>query len=419
MIQIMHHPTRLLTYGFIIILTMMAFLVFTANPSDPDSSQLVGHAVTRHLEKVILINEISSNIHNRMRFTQSILLDKNALNSNTVWNDFKQFTTSYQVKYKQLVEISSASEIEAIMAIDPPLLEFTSLNRQALISYLNGRREQANKIFLDEVSPNATLILDQLDSLIRILRTDLSGQLLVANADAEKNQTRLIIYAISILIISLGFAVLAVWYNQRLVTQLQAANTYLEEQVSERTESLLDTQKELIEDNSELARLASTDNLTGLANRSYMSEILQKEFSRYIRYNQLFGIIMLDIDHFKDVNDNYGHDVGDKVLIELSHQLEQAIRNSDYTSRWGGEEFLICCTTINPDDLQTIAETIRQKICDTDFNITEGITASLGCAIIQPDEIIKELIKRADIALYAAKHNGRNQIVISEFIKFT
>ena len=94
---------------------------------------------------------------------------------------------------------------------------------------------------------------------------------------------------------------------------------------------------------------------------------------------------MIDIDHFKQVNDTYGHDVGDKMLVQLSRKFEQATRNSDYISRWGGEEFLICCTTISENDLFTIAENIN------------------------------ELVKRADVALYAAKNNGRNQTVVSEF----
>jgi len=124
---------------------------------------------------------------------------------------------------------------------------------------------------------------------------------------------------------------------------------------------------------------------------------------------------MIDIDHFKRVNDTYGHDVGDKMLVQLSRKFEQATRNSDYISRWGGEEFLICCTTISENDLYTIAENIRQMIVNSEFEIEENITISLGCAMIQANENINELVKRADVALYAAKNNGRNQTVVSEF----
>jgi polar amino acid transport system substrate-binding protein len=105
------------------------------------------------------------------------------------------------------------------------------------------------------------------------------------------------------------------------------------------------------------------------------------------------------------------------MLEQLSRKFEQATRNSDFIARWGGEEFLICCTTISEDDIYPIAENIRQLIEDSSFDIDEDITISLGCAIIQEQENINELVKRADVALYAAKNNGRNQTVVSEFAK--
>jgi len=192
-------------------------------------------------------------------------------------------------------------------------------------------------------------------------------------------------------------------------------NTYLEQKIYERTESLLDTQKELLEDNNELTRMALTDSLTSLSNRTHMNQILHKEYSRFERHNQRFGIIMLDIDHFKAINDTRGHDAGDQVLKKLARLFEGAIRSSDFVARWGGEEFLICCTTIEEDDLLPIAETIRQLVANTDFAIGWPLTASLGCAAIVKGETIGELIKRADIALYEAKNNGRNQSIVSEF----
>ena len=302
--------------------------------------------------------------------------------------------------------------------MEPSIEVLNRSSRQVLILLLKSEQGRANKFLLDEVFRESKPILEQFTQLSRSLNRELKMQLYQASSDNENSQVQFVIYAVFTVLISLGIAIFAIWYNQKLSTQLEEINTYLEDKVDERTESLLDAQKELLEDNSELARLASTDNLTGLSNRSYMSEILEKEYSRFMRHNDLFGLIMLDIDHFKKINDDYGHDMGDKVLVQLSRQLELAIRNSDYISRWGGEEFLICSTTINADDLFPIAETIRLKIAGSEYEIDEGITASLGCAIIQPDEGIEELIKRADVALYAAKNNGRNQTVVSEFNQF-
>jgi diguanylate cyclase (GGDEF)-like protein len=151
----------------------------------------------------------------------------------------------------------------------------------------------------------------------------------------------------------------------------------------------------------------------------HMNQILHKEYARFERHNQRFGIVMLDIDHFKRINDNFGHDVGDTVLKKLAQIFENSIRTSDFVARWGGEEFLICCTTIEESDLLPIAETIRQLVAETKFERVGQITASLGCAAIVKGETIGELIKRADVALYEAKNNGRNLTVVSEFTDLT
>jgi diguanylate cyclase (GGDEF)-like protein len=146
-----------------------------------------------------------------------------------------------------------------------------------------------------------------------------------------------------------------------------------------------------------------------------MNRILRQEYSRFERHNQRFGIIMLDIDHFKNVNDKLGHDTGDRVLKKLASIVASAIRTSDFVARWGGEEFLICCTTIEEADLLPIAETIRQLVASADFEQAGQVTASLGCAAIVKGENISELIKRSDVALYEAKNNGRNRSVVAEF----
>ena len=107
------------------------------------------------------------------------------------------------------------------------------------------------------------------------------------------------------------------------------------------------------------------------------------------------------------------------MLKKLAQIFENSIRTSDFVARWGGEEFLICCTTIEERDLLPIAETIRQLVANTEFDKVGQITASLGCAAIVKGESIGELIKRSDVALYEAKNNGRNLTVVSEFTDLT
>jgi diguanylate cyclase (GGDEF)-like protein len=411
----MYHSTRLLAFGFIVILMMMISLALIAFYYSSSSSDSVNLTVTRKLEKINLINELSTIIHNRTRYMQSMLLNEDESVDAQALSEFTRFNGSYDETRERLLPLLAPREREIMLSIDILDQEISELNQRVSILFMNGSRTEAGNILLSSVLPKTAPLLAHLSELTQAQRLDVQKALLVAATDAEENQSQFVMYAVFSILVSLGVAIMAVWYGQKLSAQLEEINRYLEEKIEERTEDLLVTQRELLDDNTELARLALTDSVTGLSNRTHMGQILQKEFSRFVRHAQRFGIIMIDIDHFKQVNDSYGHDVGDRILIELSRKFEQATRNSDSIARWGGEEFLICCTTISENDLYPIAENIRNMIVESEFEIAEKITISLGCAMIQEGEKVNQLLKRADVALYAAKNNGRNQTVVSEF----
>ncbi|MDH3630024.1 MAG: diguanylate cyclase [Gammaproteobacteria bacterium] len=411
----MHHPTRLLIYGFAIVILMMITLAVIAFYSSSSGNRAVTQQVSQQLEKINLINELSTIIQGRTRFMQSMLLHDEEFIEAESWPNFNRLAGAYTETRTRLLPLLAPREREIMDAIDRLDRDINDLNRQVSVLFLNGSRDEASKILLQEVLPKTAPLLSHLSELTQAQRMDVQKVLLMTTSDAEKNRIQIVIFSVIAVLVSLTVTFIAIWYGRKLSGQLQNMNNYLEQKIYERTESLLDTQKELLEDNSELTRLALTDNLTGLSNRTSMNQILRKEFSRFERHDQRFGIIMLDIDHFKKVNDSYGHDTGDTVLQELASIFESAIRASDFVARWGGEEFLICCTTIEEEDLLPIAETIRKLVATTKFESAGQITASLGCAAIVKGESIGELIKRADVALYEAKNNGRNQSVVSEF----
>ena len=415
----MHHPTRLLTIGFSIVVLMMVALTYVGLQSVGGGGTAVNDEVARQLQKINLINELSTITQNRTRFMQSMLLsDKDFIESES-WPNFSRMNGAYSATRERLDAMLEPREREIMQAIDRLDRDINDLNRQVSVLFLNGSRDEANKILLQEVLPKTAPLLAHLSELTQLQRLDVESTLLVANQKAEQSRHRITVFSIIAVLISLTVTTLAIWYGRKLSSQMQDMNSYLEQKIYERTESLLDTQKELLEDNNELTRLALTDSLTGLSNRNQMNQILHKEYSRFERHNQRFGIIMLDIDHFKSINDKYGHDAGDRVLKQMATIFEKAIRTSDFIARWGGEEFLICCTTIDEEDLLPIAETIRQLVATTEFDCPQAITASLGCAAIVKGESITDLIKRADIALYEAKNGGRNQSIVSEFTDIT
>ncbi|MEJ6123244.1 GGDEF domain-containing protein [Vibrio sp. 2-Bac 85] len=170
--------------------------------------------------------------------------------------------------------------------------------------------------------------------------------------------------------------------------------------------------KEIKEKNIALEQLARTDKLTALYNRVKLDETLISESNRANRFSHSFGVILIDIDYFKKVNDEFGHQIGDTVLQEFSRIIESNSRKTDVVGRWGGEEFLIISSEINLVDLLSLANKLRKEICSYKFVNNEYKTASFGISIYEKNENINKLIKRVDEALYKAKENGRNRVEI-------
>lgn len=170
--------------------------------------------------------------------------------------------------------------------------------------------------------------------------------------------------------------------------------------------------RQLMEKNAELERLSRTDPLTGAFNRMKIDEVLSYELEQAKRYQHNFSVIIVDIDHFKQINDTYGHQVGDLVLKGFSDIISQCIRKSDTLGRWGGEEFVIICPQSDQQQTHTLAEKLRTRILDYKLEGLDQITASFGVTSYQKGDLEKDLINRADGAMYQAKNAGRNKVCV-------
>lgn len=166
----------------------------------------------------------------------------------------------------------------------------------------------------------------------------------------------------------------------------------------------------------ELQYKANHDNLTKLYNRQKLNDELNKEVLRENRYKHGLSLLMFDIDDFKNVNDTYGHDIGDVVLIDIANILKDSTRSTDIACRWGGEEFMVLLPETNITDTINIAETIRKNVENYKFsNVELQITISIGAVEFIVDVDDKEtFIKHADVAMYKAKNSGKNQVVVYE-----
>lgn len=163
----------------------------------------------------------------------------------------------------------------------------------------------------------------------------------------------------------------------------------------------------------EIKRLSEEDYLTKLYNRRKIHEVIENEISRSKRYNSTFAVILLDIDNFKNTNDSFGHNTGDKLLVEISNIIRRTIRESDISSRWGGEEFLVFCPQTTSDGAFALAEKLRLSIEQYEFEDVGYKTASFGVARIEHGDSVQSLIHRADEALYSAKKSGKNMVMAS------
>lgn len=212
-------------------------------------------------------------------------------------------------------------------------------------------------------------------------------------------------------------------HNRNYQRSLEQIKNELEIRVQERTSELNELNNQLVQEidvrkkaENSLAEAARTDSLTGIFNRRAIWEQLEYHIVLFRRYQTPFTLLMCDLDHFKPVNDTYGHDIGDIVLVKTAEKLRESCRNQDFVSRWGGEEFLILLPNTDIQGGAIAAEKIRQKISEQPFEINDQklvITVSIGIAAYVEGLSIDDCIKQADSAMYQAKREGRNRVAVS------
>jgi diguanylate cyclase (GGDEF)-like protein/hemerythrin-like metal-binding protein len=164
----------------------------------------------------------------------------------------------------------------------------------------------------------------------------------------------------------------------------------------------------------ELERLSSTDRLTGAWNRAHLDRVIEAELSRSIRSRQPVSLVLLDIDHFKRINDTFGHQTGDTVLCELVRVIKAHIRAADFLFRWGGEEFVVLAAATGYRGATALAEALRSKVEQHSFAAVGSVTISVGVAEHMATENAEAWFGRVDATLYAAKNEGRNCVRVDE-----
>ncbi len=204
--------------------------------------------------------------------------------------------------------------------------------------------------------------------------------------------------------------------REELLVKVQESEAHLQKVVEERTAELELANQKLAASNKALKKLVVRDGLTGVHNHRYLQEYLQIEVARSSRYKREFGVLFIDIDNFKRVNDAHGHKVGDDVLCRVAQQLSPAdrkMRESDFAARYGGEEFIVILPETGIKGAQIKAERIRAAVEQLDFGKFGTVTVSIGVAGYPlHGKTGKDLLDAADKALYRAKRAGKNQVAL-------
>ena len=206
-------------------------------------------------------------------------------------------------------------------------------------------------------------------------------------------------------------------------TRLRSTETNLTQQLQQRTRELEEANERLRQKNAMLQELAVRDGLTGLFNQRYLTNHLELEMARSRRYDRPFSVLFVDIDNFKQINDRYGHPVGDQVLCQLADLLvdgSTGLRRSDVSARCGGDEFCLVLPETGVDGGQVKAERLREEVAGANWKISVEsdalqVTASFGVAgFPKHGGSATAILSAADSALYRAKQNGRNRVAVAQ-----
>ncbi len=295
------------------------------------------------------------------------------------------------------------------------------------------RLQQAEGIPVSFDDPNGTAVIGALAAIPRTgwgVVADLPQATAFAQIRVLRNATLLLVLVLLAVVGSLAYA-LGLLIVQPIGRLSSAARrvaggdlavvvpTVGSGELAQLTGRFNDMVRLLREGRAELERLSVTDPLTGLANRRHLTEELEREVRRSGRLGRLFTVVMLDVDHFKNFNDTYGHPAGDELLKRLAKSLQDVVREVDTAARYGGEEFLVILAETPAGAAEQVAERIRGRVAEDRFvpeggTAAVGVTVSLGIAEFPADGALPEaLISAADKALYRAKEGGRNRVVVA------
>lgn len=404
--------TSFIGLGLSLVVILVLALVFLAHQLTEHSLNASSQVVQHQQQKLHhLMNMHIAGQSRTINLQQMILLD-DPFDQDQVLVQFYQNASDYMTHRDQIGALINQSENEQA--------RFNELYQMAEVT--SPLQTQVAELALNQQKASATELLnqkgmEQLKAFTQSIQDFSAYQFLIAQEAVDKFRTELdqlmrtvLGVATALILISLVIATFILHRFSLINQALRRANDQLEDRVKSRTQALTLAQNELIEKNSHLEKLSSTDSLTGLYNRFKMDQFLTTAHQRFIQHGESYQIMFVDIDHFKPINDDFGHQVGDQVLQQFSQLLLDKFSSNSLIGRWGGEEFILVFAGHEIGQACDEAERIRQSIEQTEFHPEFKVTVSIGVARVEFKDQVKDVINRADMALYKAKSTGRNRV---------
>lgn len=378
-----------------------ALLLFT-QPTDNFMVNIYKHEASKNINTL-------NDIENR-----KIGLVSNNICAKLIDQNYTHIQKTYYVDYKSLIEGLLNKEVD-VFCYPKPLIEFVNGKHPSSIVPLNKSLQEIKR-GVGIIKSNFDL-LPHLDEAITNLK--LTGKLdaLQEKWFKEKKYIELSLSETIFLVVSffgilLTSAIVAIYFIHKKKWLL--TNAMLEKEVEKQTLRYKEQNKKLEQLQEKLKQQLNKDTLTNVYNRTFYNQKIQEMLSLYQRHNMVFSFLIFDIDDFKYINDNYGHSVGDHVLVELCALVQKQIRLTDYLFRVGGEEFIVLFSNTSQKEIRDAVEKLRLTI-EKELNVLENrrITVSMGLTQVQAQDTQESIFNRADELLYEAKKKGKNQVIVS------
>lgn len=395
--------TKVVGFGFAVVIVLMLTIAAMSLVRLERIQTLVGEINESHSIHVQLAHRMYHAARERSYLLTRIAIENDAFVADELMMRFHSLSREFLEARQQLVTQDLVTEELALLEKQRlATLATVPIQQQIIDLVLAGKRTQAEELLARGALLSQEEVLLALAQFIELQNRQINAA--SRQATEQVHQTTLYL---------LMGTVLAALLSSFIALYVQRNMSRLMQGLSDKSEQLRISLRDIIEHQhaeQALQRLAETDSLTGIANRRKFDEMMHIEINRAQRHTLPLTLILLDLDHFKALNDTHGHQIGDAVLIEFARLVARHIRSHDFFARWGGEEFAILATHSDSADTLQFADKLRLLIAEHSFANVGHITASLGLSSLQTDDSIEALLGRADSALYAAKHKGRNRV---------